>query len=48
MYSRPNHMIRGYFVSHPAGFPRKRQPLVQTNLTKEWLTYYIIMKYNVT
>ncbi len=28
--SRPNHVIRSDFVSHPAGFPKKCQPLVCT------------------
>ncbi len=27
--SRPNHVIRSDFVSHPAGFPKKCQPLVR-------------------
>ncbi len=27
--SRPNHVIRSDFVSHPAGFPKKCQPLIQ-------------------
>ncbi len=39
--SRPNHVIRSDFVSHPAGFPKQCQPLSMTWLEAHgWLTLW--------